>query len=309
MILAALSVTHMLTSIVAFLSVGALWAARVVKGINLALLAGVLVAFWTLYGAMTQLQSSFPAYIERAFHLDMIFQLSALGSASTASDSLMGVAYVRYIFTAVVAVLGLTGFLLSRKYRDKADLPVLALLVPAVFVLLSMLYGSEFWARTFLFSLVPVSYFAVKMLRSKTGSLVLCTLLLAALPFSIISHYGFAAIDNEPPAERAYWHFAAGNTVKGDVFGGTRIYYPDYTYSKFYTDKADWEEGLLVFPTLSNSLAQYVHVGETDSAVYGFSLNDTGTVPETRTMLEGSPYYSLIYANTGTNLYFHQYRP
>lgn len=305
--LASLTITHVLTSLVAFLSIGALWVTRLVKGANLTILAGVLVAFWSIYGATTQLQVSLPGFIERAFRLDLVFQLSALGAAGTASQSLLGVAYIRYIFTAIIFFIGLIGFLISIKFKDKADFPMLSLFIPAAFVLFSMFYGYEFWQRVFLFSLAPVSYFAVKMLRANISAGVLCSLLLVLLPLNIISHYGYAATDYEPPAERAYWHFAAENSPPGDVFGGTRIYYPDFTYSKFYLDKAAWKDGVFVLNDPSNSRAQYVHVGATDRASFEFYLNDSSSVPRLQTALEESPAYSLIYANPSVNLYFHQY--
>ncbi len=309
LILIGISVTHMLTSIVAFLSIIALGFAKLVKGFNLTILAGVVVAFWTIYGAASQLELSLPGYIERAFRLDLIFHFSALSASETASPSLLGVAYGRYIFTALVALIGILGFLFSRKYRDNADRTVLSLLGPAFLILFSMLYGAEFWARVFLFSLIPVAYFGVKMLRSKLGATILSLLVMAALPLSIISHYGFAATDYEPPAERAYWHFMTQNSIVGDVFGGTRIYYPDYTYSRYYLDEADWEEEKLVFPIPSGCVVQYVHAGTTDEAVYEFSLNDYSAVTEMQNRLEISPYYSLIYANPSAQLYFQQYKP
>jgi hypothetical protein len=309
LILTGISITHMLTSIVAFLSVIALGFTKLIKGFNLTILAGVLVAFWTIYGAASQLELSLPGYIGRAFRLDLIFHFSALNASATSSPSLLGVAYIRYIFTALVAVIGVTGFLFSRKYRDNADRTVLSLLGPAFLVLFSMLYGAEFWARVFLFSLIPVAYFGIKMLRSKAGIALLSLLILAALPTSIISHYGFAAIDYEPSAERGYWHFMTQNSIVGGVFGGTRIYYPDYTYAKYYLDEADWENEMLVFPTPSGNEVQYVHTGTTDRNAYEFTLNDSAAVPEMRDRLEDSPNYSLIYANPGAQLYFHQYQP
>jgi hypothetical protein len=197
--------------------------------------------------------------------------------------------------------------LLSRKFKDKADFPVLSLLIPAALVLFSMLYGGEFWARVFLFSLAPLSYFAVKMLRSTVSAAILCSLLLLLLPLNIISHYGFAATDYEPPAERAYWHFATAMDIPGDVLGGTRIYYPNFTYSKYYLDKTVWQDGLLVLKSQSNNRVQYVHVGEIDHANYEFNLNDSVSVRMTQNELEDSLFYSLIYANPSVNLYFHQY--
>jgi hypothetical protein len=309
LILAGLSVTHMLTSIVAFLSTIALGFTRLIKGFNLSILAGMLIAFWTVYGAVSQLELSLPGYIERAFRLDLIFHLSALSSSGTASASYMGVAYGRYLFTALVALTGITGFLFSRKYRDKADKAVLSLLVPAFLILFSMLYGAEFWARVFLFSLIPVSYFGVKMLRSRFGTTLLSLLILLALPMSTVAHYGFAATDYEPPAERAYWHFMAKNSIVGDVFGGTRIYYPDYTYSKYYLDEAGWENGALVFPVESGNGVQYIHTGTVDEAVYEFTRNDCTSAPEMKDRLDNSPYYSRIYANPDVELYFRQYQP
>ena len=306
LILVGVVITHMLTSIVAFLSVGMLWVTRVIRGINLALLAGVLVAFWTIYGAVTQLQVSLPGYIERAFRLDLIFQLSALSGDGTASSSLLWVTYGRYAFTMLIAVTGVAGFLVARKHKDKPDLAVFSLLVPAGLVLFSMLYGYEFWQRVFLFSLIPVAYFAARLLRAKAGAAIFILALLLALPLSIVSQYGFAAVDYERLAEHAYWHFAMEDGVTAQIFGGTRLYYPGYTYSRFYLDQASWQDSLLVLDSPSGNRAQYVHTGEKDLANYQFYQDNTFTVPQTADILESSPYYSLVYANPNVNLYFHQ---
>jgi hypothetical protein len=309
LILAGMTVTHLLSSIASFLSLAALWITRLVKSVNLTMLAGIMVAFWSIYGATTQLQTSFPSYIMRAFRLDLVFHLSALNAAGTASPSVLGVSYVRYIFTAAIAAPGLAGILLSRKFKDKADLPVLSLLFPAALVLFSMLYGGEYWIRVFLLALVPISYFGIKLLRARAGAAVFCSLLVALLPFNIISHYGFAAIDYEPAAERTYWRFATETYLPGDIFGGTRIFYPDFTYSKFYLDKAVWQDGLLLLKSPSNNRVQYVHLGATDQASYSFNLDDTASVNRTQNEMEGSLSYSLIYANSTVDLYFHQYQP
>jgi len=309
LMLMGISVTHMLTSIVAFLSTIVLWFSRMINGINLTLLAGVLISFWTIYGAVSHLEVALRGYFQRAFRLDLIFNFYALKATGMTSPSFTGIAYARYIFTGMVGVIGIIGFLFSRKYRDKADMTVMSLLVPAFMILFSMLYGSEFWARVFLFSLVPVCYFGIKMLRSKPGVVIFSLLVMIALPISAISHYGAAATDYEPPAERAYWHFMVENSLTGDILGGTRIYYPGYTYSKYYLSKARWENALLVVSPVSKNRVQYVHTGITDKAVYEFMNNDYVTVAETKNLLEDSAGYSLIYANPSADLFFRQYQP
>jgi hypothetical protein len=302
-ILAGLAVVHFLTSVVAFLSLAVWWLTRRFNVANLLVLAVAFVMVWSIYGATTQLDFNLPRYLERAFRLDLVFKFAGMMSHENASSSYLAVTFSRYIFSVIFAVVAIIGFFLSLRYKEKSDYLVLLVIIPSFFILLSMVYGNEFWIRAFIFSLMPIAYFSIKLLKTKISAVVFCLLILVVLPLNTISHFGSVTVDYQPSGEIAYWHFTVNNSIPGDVLGGTRIYYPDYSYTRDYLDTESLKNGKYILKPFNSDRPQYFHVGYVDSRIYEFNRNDTSLVPQTHIMLEQSSYYSLIYNNPDVDLY------
>ncbi|MET0060559.1 hypothetical protein, partial [Dehalococcoides mccartyi] len=303
LVLAALTVTHLLTSVAALLCVAALILSRLVKGFNLGILAVVMVGCWTIYGAATQFDSQLPEFVNRAFELENLFQFSSAGSGGEAGAAFLQISQVRFIFSSLFAGLAVLGVLLSLKYRHRFDFPLLALEGVAAVILCSMLYGSEFWTRAFLFSLVPIAYFTVKLLRNRLSTLIMVAVLLVAIPGHLLAHYG-AVSDMVSRFDVSAWQYLENYTQRGYISGGISYIKPDYL--NLSLKKLSWQDGLLVGQDYTGRYPQYLQIGRSTDVDWVYYYGDSQYVPALETVLEDSPGYGLIYQNREMNIYFNQ---
>ncbi|AII58960.1 MAG: hypothetical protein AAC990_08270 [Dehalococcoides mccartyi] len=303
LVLAALTVTHLLTSVAALLCVAALILSRLVKGFNLGILAIVMVGCWTIYGAATQFDSQLPEFVNRAFELENLFQFSSAGSGGEAGAAFLQISQVRFIFSGLFAGLAVLGVLLSLKYRHRFDFPLLALEGVAAVILCSMLYGSEFWTRAFLFSLVPIAYFTVKLLRNRLSTLIMVAVLLVAIPGHLLAHYG-AVSDMVSRFDVSAWQYLENYTQRGYISGGISYIKPDYL--NLSLKKLNWQDGLLVGQDYTGRYPQYLQIGRSTDVDWVYYYGDSQYVPALETVLEDSSGYGLIYQNREMNIYFNQ---
>ena len=310
LILAALSVTHALTSILCLLCLLLFWATRQFKYTNLIIIFGIFIATWSIYGAASQLDYHLPKFLDRAFNFEMVFRFAATRANQNMSDSYTAVSYIRYIYSAIFVIITIIGFILSRKYKDERDHAILFIEIPAVIVLVSMLYGNEYWIRTFLFSLIPMAYFSVKLLKTRITAYIFCLILIIAVPFSTVSFYGNAIDDYQPRGEVAYWHFMNENATNGELVGGLKIrskgfinnvddrFLPNYKQVITYPNKTS-----VITPQYKHASMQYIHIGDVDEAKYNYYYNDLKTIPEILKEMENSQIIDLTYTNPNVNLY------
>ncbi|BAQ34197.1 hypothetical protein ABFB50_04820 [Dehalococcoides sp. THU3] len=303
LMLAALTVTHLLSSVVALLCLGALILSRLIKGFNLGVLAGVLVGCWTIYGAATQFDSQLPEFVNRAFELENLLRFSSSGGGEDAGAAFLEISRVRFIFSGLFAGLAVLGVLLSLKYRHRFDFSLLALEGVAMVILCSMLYGSEFWTRAFLFSLVPIAYFAAKLLRNRLTTLVMVAALLVAIPGHLLAHYG-AVSDMVSRFDVAAWQYLENYTLRGYVSGGISYIKPDYL--NLSLKKLDWQDGLLVSQGYTGRYPQYLQMGRSTDVDWVYYNGDNRYVSALEAELEGSAKYGLIYQNGEMSIYFNQ---
>lgn len=303
MLIGALVITHLLTAITCALILVTYSITGKIKIWYISGITFIFVIGWVIYGASLLFESSLPIYLERAFDIEKIFSLSALNSQIKPSDSLLAVAYIRYFYTASFTVIALFGFAISFKYKEKMDLIVLLLLVPCIIMFFSMIYGSEYWMRTFLFLLIPFVYYAIKLLKSNVTSVVLIILLILLLPLNTIAYNGYAVREYRPHSDIAYWYFAKNYTPKSLIFGGIRLYYPDYLFEHYFPESYLLEDkGYLENYRGQKSI--YLHIGETDRARYLFFLNDNTSLDNIENILNYSQDYYPIYTNKSVNFYF-----
>jgi hypothetical protein len=303
LISAALAVSHALTSIFGFLILGIFWVTKNLKGVNLLIIIGVFIAIWSLYGATYQFEYNIPKYFKRAFDIDMLFKYGASRDNPNMSAAYVATTYIRYIYSAIFVAITLTGFFLSKIFKDKNDIIILLIEVPALVILFSMLYGNEFWIRSFLFSLIPMAYFGIKLLRNKYTSIVFCTLFLIAIPLNDIAFYGNAVIDYMPRSENAYWHFMVNDTARGRVIGGTKIVDPQYESAALVLGQ---EKRMVNLSSKDEKLTYpiYIHVGDNEVNFNYYYFNNLDYILYIKDALNNSNNYDAIYANTDTTLYF-----
>ena len=303
-VMASLTITHILTSIAGFLSIAALWITRKSKLISILILAAVFIIAWTVYGASTQFEYQLPIFLDRAFRLDTLFTSFFTGSNTTTNPSHTSINTFRISFSALFCAIGLGGVIISRKFEEKADTTILTLAIVAIFMTFTGLYTFELIMRTYMFVLVPIGYFGVKLLNTRITSGILCLMLLVSLPLHVVSHYGNAVRDTVPRGEIAYWHFIQDNTQGGYLIGGLRP--REYSYAGYYKidfQQLEWNNSLFTSEYIQNNRPQYINVGKYEQSQQEF-INDTiQVVPEARARLEESTNYNLIYVNQDVDLY------
>lgn len=306
LVMAGVVIIHLLTSIAAFLSIALLWRTgpRRATTKTLLVIAVVFVAAWTVYITAIRPELSrqiIQGVLERAFRLDIIFIIHFVEHAG-ASASHAAVDWLRVLLSALFTLIAITGIILSLKFKDKADRSILALTAVPIIVLLSGLYGWELLMRAYLFALVPIGYFGVKLLNHKASGVILCLLLLIAIPLNIVAHYGNAAIDYIPRGEIAYWHFVQDNIGESYLTGGPELIGGAGHYNVDFR-QLHWEDDMLVGEALKNDRPHYVNIGKYDQSMYEFLYNDSQFIPETQARLDSSTHYNLIYVNLDLSLY------
>ncbi|MFC1947594.1 hypothetical protein ACFLXY_06725 [Chloroflexota bacterium] len=302
--IASLAVTHILTSIAGFLSIAALWVTKKTKLINILIIAAVFIIAWTMYGASTQFEYQLPIFLDRAFRLDTLFTSFFTGSNTTTSLSHTSINTLRISFSALFCVIGLGGVIISRKFKEKADSTILALSIVAIFMTFTGLYTFELIMRTYMFVLVPIGYFGVRLLNTRITSGILCLALLIALPLHVITHHGNAIRDTVPRGEIAYWHFIQDNTKEGYLIGGLRP--REYSYAGYYKvdfQQLEWNNSLFISEYITSNKPQYINVGKYEQSQQEFINDNTQVVFEARIRLEESTHYNLIYVNQDVDLY------
>ncbi|MCL0036171.1 hypothetical protein M1N47_01920, partial [Dehalococcoidia bacterium] len=97
------------------------------------------------------------------------------------------------------------------------------------------------------------------------------------------------------------------NIKEGYLTGGLRPWTMAYAgYGKVDFGQLEWDNERLVGKPLKGDRPHYVNVGEYDQSAREFLYNDPGFIPETRSRLENSARYNLIYVNPDLSLYIYE---
>jgi hypothetical protein len=312
-IVVGIVVTHLLTSFAAFcILVAFVLARRARKPAILIIVCLALILVWDVTGGpnyTAQLLSALtaPGGI-LVFDLKHILEITIIQSF-TGSSSHIAVVQTRMILSLMFVVLGLAGAVLAlvSNKRRPAAIPLSAMAIALLLLLpLAKQFGWELIHRLYLFSLPFIAYFGAMLLDSgkKLPAIILCVLLLIAVPLHIVAHYGNAAIDNIPRGEIAYWHFVRDNISEGYFTGGLS---PDVMeqagYVKVDFEQLKWVNDRLVGEALKGDRPHYINVGDWDQSAYKFLRDEPEFIPDMRARLENSVHYNLIYANPDLNLY------
>jgi hypothetical protein len=304
-LLAALTITHLLTSIAAILVILIFWIRKTLK-LNLVILIFVFVAAWTIYGATAQFNNNLAGLVQHAFSLDALFsQFTTPLGISNASHVAINVS--RIAFSGFFIIVGILGVLFYRKQRNEAYIVNFWLLIAAFIILFSVIYGAEQLMRFYLFALVPLTYFTYRLFKNKIVQIVLLVLFITALPLNIITHYGNVDIDYFPPSEVSYTNFLRTFSVSNsDLFGGLNLFLSGGQY--YPLDNSYVLEGKITTQDyVSSGGAQYIHIGTTDQNSEIFQNNNSTLVPGLDESLKNSIVYDIIYNNPNTKIYFTHY--
>ncbi|MFC1979437.1 hypothetical protein ACFLVS_00975 [Chloroflexota bacterium] len=224
------------------------------------------------------------------------------------SESHIAVVKVRILHSAIFALIGIAGAIFVLLFRRKSDTAaILAMsLTPLILLPISGHYGEELLQRVYLFSLPFMAYFGAMLLdvRSKLPWLILCFLLIIAIPTQVISHYGNQAFDYFPAGRVAGLKFFDNNTTHGYVTGvspsGRTSNFRQYK-SLHYTS-LKWKKNEL-YTEAQEEMPYYIAISNQDRAWYGWFWGNEQFINEVEQLLDNAVNCGLIYRNPVFNLY------
>jgi hypothetical protein len=201
-------------------------------------LSSITVA-WLSFNAVTYLNSNLGRLLGQALDFSLIFSTNLSGRIAGGTGHVI-VSQVRIVYSALVILFGLIGVItVLRSKKKPVDKRVLLMLASFAVLVFIFSFGGELFMRIFMFSLIPLAYFAVKALfkykRLMYAGLLFFVIL--APSFIIIAHYGNEAIDYVPKSEKTGVLFLYATTITGQIVGGSIRSgdFRDYTYRSNYS--------------------------------------------------------------------------
>lgn len=245
LLLASITITHLLGSIFAF---GALIANSVTKRVKpyiLILLAAVILLTWTFNGAISLTEMNLPGFVHAFFQIDKLWAAGVTDrfSYGIAAPERQIVLWIRIISSALLGAIALAGFIFGRwvEKHDNNDKIPLAITVFFVLIMFSMVaYGGEVLMRVLCYSLPLIAYFGVKLLYRKATASILCIFLLLLLPSYFISRYGNLYPTYESPLETTGFHFLFDHSNGGTLVAPARHEFEEWGAHEGYSYMYGW---------------------------------------------------------------------
>lgn len=321
---AILVITHLLTAIVALCILIAVCIVKRGKRVApVVALCLVLLVGWNLTGAggyvkpvVTNIETSVapsgvspaPSGVSALILGPEAITEAQITSRLTGTESHIAVAKIRMLFSGIFALIGLLGAvwvcLIRRDF--KVSILILAIAVgPLLLVPLKVLtYSGELIQRLYLLSLAPMAYFGASLLdiRKRAIILILCFVLIIAVPLHIISYYGNQDLDYYSPAQAAGVDFFQQKTKQGYV---TEVYGTgDMEYvGRYHLLRLNTPDDLAISEQeASNGLPHYVSISRQARGYYDF----IEVAPEFISQIEetlNKTGYNLIYNSSDLELY------
>jgi hypothetical protein len=342
---AATVIAHLLTSLAALCIIIALCIARLDKRLALAVGACLLLLLaWTLTGARSYIKTVLPQEgkvaivqpelppaetllpgevspgktpsTEEAPRRGMIIldpevlaEREVIGHIS-GSQSHADVVRVRILFTGMFVLIGLWGLISALVMRKnfKTTIAILAITVaPIVLVTLSGHYAREILTRIYGLSLPGMAYFGANLfdVKKRAVPLLLCLLLIIAIPLHVIATYGNQELDYFSPGQKVGTDFFHEDTSQGLVFGA----WPAGTvkniehYNNTDLEWLEWDDSRLVMKGPFKDLPYYIGISRQGRALYEWFQGNTDFINEIDQRLQSTVNCNFIYNNPDLKLY------
>ncbi len=227
------------------------------------------------------------------------------------TESHVDIARIRILFSGIFALIGLAGAILAFVARRdfKANLSLLAItIIPLVLVTLSGHYAREILTRLYLFTLPGMAYFGASLFNIKKGAvtIILCLLLIIAIPLYVIAQYGNQELDYISPAELSGMYFFHNETNRGLAIGAFSLGRMKNIerYRHIGLERLKWENGRLVLEKwMGRYLPFYIGISRQDRARYEWFRGNTQFIDETEQELNKAVNCDFIYSNPDLKLY------
>jgi hypothetical protein len=317
-ILALVSVSHLLGALACLGVVTAMFVSRRLKSSNLLIIAGLFIITWSIFDANPFMEGSLPAKIKQIFQVSEAFEIGItqqlFGNAAN-----VAVAYIRIIFSSFIIVLGVAGCILSFKQKHNIYLNTTILTLALSFIIIAIIistgYNTEIYFRLFLFLLPCVAYFTIKLLRYRFTTIVMTAILTIVLPLSFISQHGNHQIDYLSAAyldgNRVFYKYSVRGWVEADRPLGLAEKREQYIVPYAYRDLIIENDQVIMETRFWNKnhfeyLPHYVCISNHDRAFQSILYNQPELVDKLQTLLDLSPKTNIIFDNKDMILYVRQ---
>lgn len=305
--------SHMLSSLAILAVVFVFFMSKYLRKTVLVALFGLISASWTIFGAATYLEWNLARFIIEALNFELIFQANIITHVAGSAARIM-VTQIRLIFSALIAVFALSGFVLTwKRGLGGVEKRLLFALIGVSLLLGFSTYGGELFMRVFLFSLIPLSYFISKGSNQKIFFCLLAIfLIIVAPPLHVVAHYGNEVMDYVPPSEIRGAEFFHTKTTQGYVVSLWEATqgYADYRYRQSYQyfsfSRTEWKNNTLYLGWIESEhmyWPRFVCISYGTREYYKFFMGEPRFIVETSKNLSESIHYNKIYSNPSFEVY------
>ena len=276
----------------------------------------LLVVSWTTFYAYNYLSENSIVILEQFLNLTLIFQRNIENRIATGSDAHILVAQSRVFYSLVMAFFGLLGFLMLLKNRklNIGDKRVLILLIGLGALVFTVSYGGELFERVYMFSLLPLAYFAVRgsMFKKQVFVMLAIFLICLAPALNIIAHYGSETMDYVPTSEIFGVNFLYNSTTSGNVLGGSSLfgdmrdlsYHANYTLFSFRDVWLGNNSASLWNKPNDVSAGRYICISYETRVFSSYFLGDPSFINNIEGNITVSGDYDLLYSNPSLSIYY-----
>jgi hypothetical protein len=304
--------SHLLSSLALFCVILVLFISKSFPRFIIMASVGALVVVWTIFNAMSYFAKSLSYTLGQFLNVSFIISTNLtnrmggdLGHVITTE--------VRLIYSLAMLTFALVGLLSVSHKMTVTDKRILYVLLGFILLIFAFAYGGELFMRLFMFSLIPLSYFASKALLKHKRLLFVGVFFFVIFtpPFVMIAHYGNEVIDYVPLSETVGAQFLYASTVGGQVVGGSMRSgdFRDLTYRLNYEEISLRD---LYLNNGSNSLFTQPHdpysqrflcLSYETGVFFSSYMGDSQFSSSIHQNLSQSISYNLVYSNPSFEIY------
>lgn len=304
MLVAGLTLSHMLTAIVAaaMLTVSETVGSR--RFPRVGVLAALLTTAWLLYLASRYFNSQVPLFVERALRFADLWFWNIGRAQSLGNPAHIAVVNVRIWYSILAGLLGLWGVIVARRHTIASDMTMMAMGAGGILLLPVQIYQNELFSRLFLYACPLIAYFCAKLGRELVPRVIVTAVLLAALPFGVISLHGNQLVDDVSIGQRAYWRFLEEKTNSGHLelggipmawtFGQADKYVSGFDLVAGYG--REWEERLSKRGWVEPGMPNYLGFSDYEDAGFLLWSDFPGAKAELVKLADTRSFYQRIYS-------------
>lgn len=311
-LLFGLTATHLLTSLgLLFITIAFIFVKRREFFMLSVIYTGMLGA-WLIYYSTGYFLGHFSRLLDRILDIGVLFHENLMVN-KIGSDNHLFVVATRMYYTAAAGLVGAGGLLLSWWRRNHHDRAFLLMIIALVVMLPVQFYTREFFSRIFLYILPALAYFGTKLAATRLTSIILVVVLLAALPFSVITLHGSQRWNTLAPEQLHYWQFLEENTYQGfEPYYQTSLLWlldqPEATdASAELNDNPDWHKSVMVWVWIDDEPPELVSTTPSERAMFWVFADAPHAVDETLEWLKTSELYDYVYTAGGVDAFSPKY--